>query len=228
MKYWMRESGTLGMVTPIGTANAEMAEPLRQTLSRYSIIHLVSLEWMKKEIFPDADTIPILLFIKTQPPTRGHTLTVVSGLRHKSELRQAVDDPAFFDAHASQLDYRRWLNLSPAGDWPLEVKAEDMPVLEKLKQRPVLGANIRTLYAVKLGGKAKITRPYEKKNIADTEVPFLMGQHICAFSVTEADEVVDLGRLNQVSDASIWKDLEFYEKNEGRTDVSGVGRHDYE
>ncbi|PYS75721.1 MAG: hypothetical protein DMF66_18675, partial [Acidobacteria bacterium] len=156
MKYWLREGGTLGMVTPIGTANTETAKPLREILSQYSIFQIVSLEWMATEIFQGADIIPMLIFVRKQRPTREHTLSIVSGLRHKVELKEVVEDPAFFDTHVSQLNYRNWLNLSPTGDWPLEVKAEDMPVLEKLKQQPKLEKIAKCTFAVKLGAKAKI------------------------------------------------------------------------
>jgi hypothetical protein len=46
--------------------------------------------------------------------------------------------------------------------------------------------------------------------------------------LAEADEMIDLSKINKVSDASFWKDLAFYRENEGRTDESGLGRNDYE
>jgi type I restriction-modification system DNA methylase subunit len=227
MKYWLREGGVLGMVAPIGTANTKMSKPLRELLSKYAITHIVSLEWMAKEVFPDADIIPMLIFARKERPARDHALTVTSGLRHKAELRRAVEDREFFDAHTSRLDYRRWLNLSPTGDWPLEVKAEDASVLEKLKQRPPLETIVKASFAVKLGSKAKIIRPLGLRQRSETEISFLTGQDICAFSLAEEDEVIDLADIKQASDASIWKDLEFYQQNEGMPDESGLGRFDY-
>jgi hypothetical protein len=110
MRYWLKDDGVLGMVAPIGIANTGMAEQLRLWLRKYSIFHLVSLEWMAKEIFPDADIIPMLIFARKQSPLKGQKLTIVTGLRHKAELRQAVTDEKFFSQHASQIDYQKWLH----------------------------------------------------------------------------------------------------------------------
>ncbi|MDQ3755546.1 MAG: N-6 DNA methylase [Acidobacteriota bacterium] len=228
MKYWLREGGVLGMVAPIGTANTKMSEPLRAILSQYAIFHIVSLEWMAKEIFPDADIIPMLIFARKQRPTHEHTLTVMSGLQHKAELRQALTDPEFFAAHASQLNYQQWRTLSPTGDWPLEVKAEDVPVLEKLKQRPKLETIVRASFAVKVGARAKIIHPNKGEPREETKVVFLAGQHVCAFSLTDSDEMIDLSKISQADDGSIWKDLNFYRENVGQIDETGLGRYDYE
>lgn len=227
IKSWLREGGTLGMVAPIGTANTKMAEKLRVMLRDYSIFQIVSLEWMAKEIFPDADIIPLLLFVKKERPTQEHKITVVAGLRHKSDLRQAIADKRFFAKHASQLDYQTWLNLSPTGDWPLEVKAVDVPILKKLRNRPELGTIVKASFAVKHGSEAKIIRPYNEKQKHATEIPFLKGQHVCAYALSEADEMIDLAKIKKASDGGLWKDLKFYRENEGRTDESGLGRRDY-
>jgi len=234
VKYWLKEGGVLGMVAPIGTANTKMAERLRAVPRDYAIFHIVSLEWMAKELFPDADIIPMLIFARKERPAKNHKITVVTGLRHKAELRQAIEDRKFFAKHASQLNYQKWLSLSPTGDWSLEVKAVDVPLLEKLNKRPALGTIVKASFAVKLGARAKIVRPYNEKQRKVTEIPFLKGQHICAFNLpeademTEADEMIDLAKIDQASDPSIWRDLRFYQENEGRTDESGLGRYDYE
>ena len=226
MKYWLKDGGALGMVAPIGMANTKMAEQLRAQFRNYAIYHIVSLEWMAKEIFPDADIIPMLIFARKERPPKTHKITVMTGLRHKAELRQAIEDKRFFAKHASQLNYQKWLDLSPTGDWSLEVKAADLSVLEKLKKHPIVGTIVRTSYAVKLGD-SNIARPYNESKRKTTEIPFLKGQHICAFNLAEADEMVDLNKITLASGAGIWRDLEFYRENEGRVDESGLGRGDY-
>jgi len=183
---------------------------------------------MAKEIFPDADIIPMLIFARKQAPVKEQKLTVVTGLRRKAELRQAISDEEFFTQHASQLDYQKWLDLSPTGDWPLEVRAEDIAILEKLRGRPVLGSIVKATFAVKPGAGAKIAKPFEEAKRKSTEIPFLMGQHICAFNLAEADEMVDLDKLDEASDASLWRELGFYRENTGKADASGLGRYDYE
>jgi hypothetical protein len=227
MRYWLKDDGVLGMVAPIGIANTGMAEQLRIALRKCSIFHIVSLEWMAKEIFPDADIIPMLIFARKEAPVKEQKLTIVTGLRHKAELRQAITEENFFKQHASQLDYEKWLNLSPTGDWPLEVTALDMPILEKLKAQPALGTAVKASFAVKQGAEAKTLRLAVETDRKETEIAFLRGQHVCAFSLASDEEVVDLSKIEQVSDASIWKDLSFYRDNQGQADQSGLGRYDY-
>jgi N-6 DNA Methylase len=228
MRYWLKDGGVLGMVAPIGTANTGMAEQLRAFLRKYAVFHIVSLEWMAKDVFPDADIIPLLLFARKEPAEKGKRLTVVSGLRSKAELLQAIDDPSFFAQHASELDYEKWLNLSPTGDWPLEIRNEDMPVLEKLRKLPALGTIAQPSFAVKQGAEAKTVRLATKEGRRGTEIGFLKGQNICAFQIAGGDEVIDLSKIDKVSDASIWKNLMFYNRNRGESDQTGLGRYDYE
>lgn len=228
INYWLKDGGVLGMVAPIGIANTGMAEQLRATLRKYSIFHIVSLEWMAKEIFPDADIIPMLIFARKETPVKGQQLTIVTGLRHKAELRHAISDEGFFKQHASQLDYETWLNLSPTGDWPLEVRAEDMSVLQKLRKLPTLGTITLPSFAVKQGAEAKTVRLATKEERKTSEISFVKGQNVCAFSLASSDEVIDLSKIEQVSDASIWRDLGFYVSNRGQFDQSGLGRYDYE
>lgn len=228
MRYWLKDEGVLGMVAPIGTANTGMAEELRAFLRKYAIFHIVSLEWMAKDVFPDADIIPMLIFARKEPAKKNHQLTVVSGLRSKAELRLAIDDRKFFSQHASTLDYERWLNLSPTGDWPLEVRAEDVSVLEKLKKAPELGSIVKASFAVKQGAEARTLRLTTGADKVANEIDFIRGQHVCAFSLAKSDEVIDLVKIDQVSDPSIWKDLSFYRDNRGQADQSGLGRYDYQ
>lgn len=227
MKYWLKDGGVLGMVAPIGNANAEMAAQMRSYFRDYSIYQIVSLEWMAKDIFPDADIIPMLIFARKERLSPTHEITIVSGLRDKSELQLATKDKDFFSAHSSSINYQRWLDLSPTGDWAMEVKSEDLPILEKLKRRPLFGSVAKASFAIKQGASAKIVRPYDPQKRAATEMPFLKGLHICAYNLATSEEMIDLSEIRQVSDASIWKNLRFYQENEGEADDIGLGRYDY-
>lgn len=226
MRYWLKAGGVLGMVAPIGLANTKMAELMRAKLRDYAIYQIVSLEWMAKDIFPDADIIPMLLFARKERPGNDHQITIVTGLRNKIELRKAAEDQAFFAEHASSLDYQKWLALSPTGDWPIEVRAADMSVLEKIRPQAKLGTIIRTAYAVKLGD-SNITRPLGQSKRKASEVSFIKGQHVCTFSLSEADEMVDLNKAAKVAGAGFWRDLSFYSDHRGQVDESGLGRDDY-
>lgn len=227
MKYWLKDGGMLGMVAPIGLADTKMADQLRAGFRDYAIQQIVSLEWMAKDIFPDADIIPMLIFVRKERPTKEHQITVVTGLRSKEELKQAIEDKAFFDQHASQMNYQQWLNLSPTSAWPIEVRAADFTLLEKLHKKAKLGSIVSTSYAVKLGAKAQITRHYDEKRRSATDISFSKGQDVCAFCLSETDEMIDLAQIEKASGAGIWRDLNFYNDHQGMTDESGLGRYDY-
>jgi hypothetical protein len=148
-------------------------------------------------------------------------------------LQLATKDQTYFATHASSVNYQRWLDLSPTGDWTMEVKAEDVPILEKMKKRPGLGTVTKATFAIKLRATAKITHLYQGEQKEAGSLPFLKGQHISSFhlpsvsNLTEVDEVIDTSRIKQVSDASIWRDLSFYRENAGKVDEVGLGRYDY-
>ncbi len=52
IRVWLKEGGTVGMVAPLGQANATDAAPLRRRMQAHTISEIVSLEWMAKEVFP--------------------------------------------------------------------------------------------------------------------------------------------------------------------------------
>lgn len=215
LNVWLKDGGVMGMLSPIGLANTKMAKPLRALFRNrsYHVTEVVSLEWMAKEIFRGTDIIPMIVFARKAKLPEGHNVNVVSGLRSKEELRRAVDDPKFLKAHTSRIDYRTWLNLSPVGDWPLEVKEADVPILQKLRSAPTLSQIARTSFGVKLGAGAKIVLPAGEEGVGQKHVPFLKGQHICAFGLSESPELIDLDRIGEASDGSIWRDLSFYERS---------------
>lgn len=103
-----------------------------------------------------------------------------------------------------------------------------MPVLEKLRKLPTLGTVIQPSFAVKQGAEAKTVRLANREERRKTEIGFLRGQNICAFHIASGDEVIDLSKIDQVSDASIWKNLTFYNGNREGSDQTGLGRYDYE
>jgi len=121
----------------------------------------------------------------------------------------------------------REYHLSPTGDWPVEIAATDVPILEKLKSRDELSSAGRPSYGIKLGANAHATSPYNQAEIDDETLPLIKGQNICSFHCDpETQELLHLDRLATASDPSLWADLEFYRKNEGRYDEDGLGRKD--
>jgi type I restriction-modification system DNA methylase subunit len=223
LSRWLKDGGVLGMVAPIGQANARNADVLRQRLAGYTIEEIVSLEWMAKEVFPDADIIPMLLFIRKQQPKAGHRISVVTGLRTRDELVEAAADGAFREMHESHIDYQEWLKVSPTGDWPLDVTGRDMPILQKLSQGPRLSSAADAGYGIKLGAAgAGVAHVRGDAPLKGQEVPLAKGQHICAFGVSAPEEVIDLSRLKEVSDPTVWADLSFYKQNKGKRNETGL------
>jgi hypothetical protein len=223
----------MGMVAPIGLANARAFAAVREVLGEHKFDALVSLEWMAKELFPDADIIPMLVFLtRTKAPARGGKIRLVHGLRSKADLERAATDQPFRAQHTSVLPLERWRALSPTGDWPLEVTAADLPILEKLRERPTWEKSRFALaqYAVKLGQEGqKCIRPSVPANLRrSTELPFIKGHHVCAFFVSEADELADLAQLGEAEDPSVWggKWQAFWKENHGKKDENGLGRGD--
>jgi len=231
-KWLLKEDGRLGMVAPIGLANAQSATELRLILAEYRLEALVSLEWLAKELFPDADIIPMLVFLRAGRSSPEGTIRLVHGLRSKAELSRAATDPRFRKEHTTVLPFARWRALSPSGDWPLEVTEADLPILEKLRKLPTWEqAQFATAkYAVKLSqsGQKAIRPAVPPRDRKPGEVPFIKGHNVSAFHISEEDEIVDLRRLGDAAGAGIWskKWLAFFEANKGKSDLQGTGRRD--
>ena len=229
-KHFTKENGVIGMVAPIGIANSQWAAYLRNTLRDYEIVELVSLEWCAKQVFPGADIVPMLIFVRNRQRREGHKIKLVQGLMSVEEIERCTHDENFLAQRTSQLPSETWSQLSPVGDWCLEVAEQDVPVLEKLNSRRSFEeADVaRVTFAVKAGNNQKFLRLVDGSNAKASEVPFLKGQHVATFQAAHAtDEFADLSRIQTAEDSSIWDDLEFYKENSGAADTSGMGRYDY-
>jgi methylase of polypeptide subunit release factors len=229
LTYWVKPGGMLGMVAPLSTANAKMAMELRHFLNHFEISAVLSLEWLRlrKEIFQGIDIVPMLLFVRRAQATSSHHITVIRGLERREDLRRFLTDGEFASRHASSIDFRKWYSLSPTGDWPVEVTAEDVPILEKLSGADRLSSAARCAYGIKLGAEAEATVPYDESEMSDNCLPFLKGQNICSFySDSQTLELLQLEKLSSASDPSLWANLEFYRKNKGKQDDDGLGRKD--
>ncbi len=227
--YWMKPGGALGMVAPLSVANARMARELRRFLNKFEITAVVSLEWLRlrKEIFNGVDIAPMLIFGRRVDAAMSHRIRVISGLERRADLERFISDPMYAARHSSAIDFHKWFSLSPTGDWPIEITATDVPILEKLNNADKLSSAARTAYGIKLGATARATSPYDDSKIDETTLPFMRGQNICSFycdSITQ--ELLHLDNLASASDASLWGNLDFYTKNKNRLDDDGLGRKD--
>lgn len=225
-KRWLKPGGKFGMVAPIGLLNAAMTARLRKFLSTMRIDEIVSLEWMATEIFEGADIIPILIFGTNEPAPNGHKIRLVSGLRSVQDLVECTRNQSRLQRRLTKIPYKRFLDLSPTGDWPVEAKSEDLAVLEHLRRRPTLAQVARCSYAVTAGAGDRIkveTEPGEGR------VPWLRGQHICQFAADYPREYVSIRQVMEgARDPSIWRWTSFYEYNLGKASADGLGRSDLE
>ncbi|MBZ5561719.1 MAG: N-6 DNA methylase [Acidobacteriia bacterium] len=229
-KYFTKEDGVIGMVAPIGIANSQWAAYLRNTLMDYQILELVSLEWCAKQVFPGADIVPMLIFVRNRKRQENHKIRLVRGLMNLEEIVKCTRDESFRAQKTSELPFETWAQLSDLGDWCLEVAEQDVPILEKLNSRKSFeqADTAHVTFAVKAGNNQKFLRPTDASGPKRGEVPFVKGQHVAAFAVShDTDEFATLSKIGTAEDTSIWGDLEFYEANAGLADTTGMGRHDY-
>ena len=229
MKYFTKEDGVIGMVAPIGIANSQWAAFLRNTLKDYEIIELVSLEWCAKQVFPGADIVPMLIFVRNRQRREGHKIRLVQGLKNVEEVEKCTHDQNFLAQKTSELSFESWSQLSALGDWCLEVAERDVPILEKLNARKSFEhADVaRCSRAVKAGNNQEFIRP-EVGVARRGEVPFVKAQHVASFQVTlDVDEHADLSKIHTAEDASVWGDLRFYDANQEQADTTGMGRYSY-
>jgi hypothetical protein len=227
--YWMKQGGVLGMVAPLSVANARMARELRRFLNKFEITAVVSLEWLRlrKEIFKGVDIVPMLIFGRRVDAAGSHRIQVISGLERREALRRFIADPAYAALYSSSIDFQKWYSLSPTGDWPVEITATDVPILDKLKSADKLSSAGRPAYGIKLGATANATSPYDESKIGEEALPFIKGQNICSFYCDrETQELLHLDKLSSTSDASLWANLDFYRRNKGKYDHDGLGRKD--
>jgi len=225
-KRWLKPGGRFGMVAPIGLLNAGMAAPLRKFLADKRIDEIVSLEWMATEIFEGTDIVPILLFGTNAPAPKRHTIRLVSGLRSVKDLIACVQEPRRVEQFTSKIPYKRFLDLSLTGDWPVEVTEADLPVLEHLRKAQTLSEIVKCSYAVKAGAGDRVRVETEP---GGDKVPWLRGQHICQFAADYPREYVSIAQVNEnATDPSIWRWISFYEHNRGKASEDGLGRSDLE
>ncbi len=231
MKFFAKQDGIVGMVAPIGIANTQMAAYLRNFLKDFEILELVSLEWCAKEAFPGADIVPMLVFARNRQRTKAHEIRLVRGLTSIADVKHCTENAAFLAGKTAHVPFDDWIELSPFGDWCLEVSEKDVPILQKLNRQPSLEqAEVAEVsFAIKAGNNERFLKPATAAARKQAgEVPFVKGQHVAAFQVSkETEELAVLSKIRTAEDASLWDDLAFYEENQGRADATGVGRSDY-
>lgn len=192
---WLKdESGKLGVIVSLSLADAKANRRLRKFLSSYTIEKVVPLEWC--DVFV-SNVNPILLFLRKAPPPQRHKIALVHGIRSLCDLDEDKGDPSYIPQSS-------WLRLAPDDSWRVEVKENDLPVLEKMKpiSTPLTGEYGLALRTAAGGRKLVSDSPAELEN----PYPLLDGREVKAWSIEWQGRYIDyLPKL--ISDA---KTLEFF------------------
>lgn len=201
---WLEPGGMMGMILPRAIADAAFAAPLRRLLEsdECTLEELVPLDWACHELF-DSDVVPFLLFVRKAPRPRGHKVSLVQGLRSKDDLLARAEGRAPAGTRTSKIPWAAFKRLSVAG-WPMEVTADDLPILQKMRTFPTMGSVAKPRFGIKAGstGAAMDIRPGQ--SLPEDTQGMLTGAEIHAFSCEAPRRAVN---LSQASDPSIWAPL---------------------
>lgn len=193
---WLKDgSGRLGIIISYGLAEAATNKKLRQFLAQYTIERVVPLEW--GEVFV-ANVNPVLLFLKKAHPEPDHKVALVHGITTLKDL----------DEDKGELTYipqERWLALAPDSSWRLEVKEEDLAVLEKMKAVKGL---LDGQYGMTLRGTAE-GRKLVSDDPSELVKPYLLldGREVKTWSIEWQGRYIDY-QPQLISDP---KTLEFFQ-----------------
>lgn len=167
---WLEDGGRLAVIVSQGLAEARAADKVRRFVEQFQIEEIVPLEWA--EVFGAAVN-PFLLVVKKSPITPDHKMTLRQGLRNMAQL----DDPKA--GRFTKVNQADWAALAPDGSWRLEVTAEDIPILNKLKEYP---KPFKGEYGITLRSERVLMG--EDKSLMRNPVPILDGREIkCWYTI---------------------------------------------
>ena len=192
---WLKnDTGKLGVIVSLGLADSRANEKLRKILSTYTIEKIVPLEWC--EVFV-ANVNPILLFIKKATPPAGHKVAIVHGITSLKDLDEDKGE-------LTLVEQDKWLALAPDNSWRVEVRENDLAILEKMKgvTSKLDGQYGMTLRGSTEGQKIISDDPTDMTN----PYPLLDGREVKAWSVEWQKRYIDY-KPELISDP---KNLEFF------------------
>lgn len=198
---WLEPGGMLGLILPRAIADAAFARPVRELLERedYTIEELVPLDWACHELF-DSDVVPFLLFVRKSPRPADHKITLIQGLRSRADLLARARGQTPTGTRTSRVPWAAFSRLSESA-WPLEITAEDVPVIEKLRSFPKLHTVATSRFGVK-AGSTNAAHDIDAKTTAEAGwLPMLTGSEIHAFHSEPPRRAVV---LSKASDPSLW------------------------
>jgi hypothetical protein len=177
---WLKDgTGRLGVIVSLGLADAGANEKLRKFFSAYTIERVVPLEWC--DVFV-ANVNPIILFLKKTPPPPGHKVALVHGI-------SSLDDLDHDKGEITYVEQDRWLALTPDHSWRVEVREEDLPILEKMREVP---SRLNGYYGIEMGPRAG-QRELISDDASSLEDPYplLDGREIKSWSVEWQGKYID-------------------------------------
>jgi len=177
---WLKNgTGRLGVIVSLGLADARANEKLRKVLSDYTIERVVPLEWC--EVFV-ANVNPILLFVKKAPPPPGHKVALVHGISSLEDVNQDKGEITY-------IEQGRWLALSPDNSWRVEVREDDLPILEKMRN---VKCALDGQYGMTLRGAAEGQELISNDTSGMTNpFPLLDGREVKAWSIEWQGRYID-------------------------------------
>ncbi|MEM2936893.1 MAG: TaqI-like C-terminal specificity domain-containing protein, partial [Candidatus Bathyarchaeia archaeon] len=158
-------------------AEAASSARVREELAHYKIEEIVPLEWA--EVFMQSVN-TFLIVLKKEPVTPHHTLKIRQGIRHLSQLEDLSA------GSITEINQKEWVDLSPDRSWRLEVTAEDIPILNKLKNYP---KPFRGSYGMALRAKKEMisSDPSKLRN----PQPILDGREVKSWAIEWQGRYVD-------------------------------------
>lgn len=204
MLDWLEPGGRMGLILPRAIADAAFAVPLRRVLEEehYTIEELVPLDWACHELF-DSDVVPFLLFVQKSPRPAGHKVALVQCLRSKEQIAARAQGLAPAGTRTSRIPWTAFQRHSQDG-WPLEVTADDIPVLDALRRFPRLASIADARLGIKAGSTGAARDLQAGEDVPEGWRPMITGAEIHAFS-TDAPRRAVL--VERASDPSLWAPL---------------------
>ncbi len=199
---WLKEDGTLGFIITRGIADASYAQPVRNRLEQEGIVieEIVPLDWVCRDLF-QSDVVPMILIVRRAQRPKKHHVRLVQGIQKKDQLVGYARNGRVQGVHTSILPWSDFAAVSEGG-WPLEVVAEDLPILQKLKGFPRVESIAQARRGVEVGTEGKrydLTDTSQAIPAGANVLPMTRGADVHAFYIDEPTRAVDITTVNNRS-----------------------------
>lgn len=204
MPSWLKNEGKMCWVLPMGVCDSRAAQPLRDCLMDYSILEITDLEDVAGLAFPSPQAsgrgtvIPVLIFAQKAPPDSVQTTLAI--VTHGSWMDQELNQDEIRRTTIPQSVFGA-SRFNPFGQFLTKIRAEDLPVLDKITRHPKLQEFARPptpTYGIKIGAAGRL-----KSGPTSGRLPLLKGQNVSTFHVDER-HIAGWIDVDKVESKSIW------------------------